>query len=376
MNKFVVALATAVTVLPLVSAPSIAQQEEPSPSVHGIAYVACPEQTKGELDVGCRAPSNLGLGHETVDPEVFILADGASSQMTDNDDLYELAVAASPDDGYLVYSASNGGVSGDMSCALYRTMPGASDRTLTSEDDDCHWPMGWSPDETRLLYVSSYWNGGSALKVVSADTGVVRALMNSGSETAEIWEAGWLTNHEVIYSADPDGRAPGVFTLDLTTGRIEPVFRGWVTGLKVASDRSRVAFWRHNREWTRNNVYVMRPDSGVVENVTRTHRRAETMFAFSPDGRFLAVTSTRPNAETTTVAINVYDLLRGKHHRVVDASRIPVWSYTKLVWSPDGKRIAFQSGGDGRPDAIFTVHRDGSRTRKVVAGPASLHDWN
>jgi Tol biopolymer transport system component len=104
----------------------------------------------------------------------------------------------------------------------------------------------------------------------------------------------------------------------------------------------------------------MNTDGSGLRNVTNT---VTTSFdsAWSPDGRRIAYLEGRIDGAPLTV-VNADGT--GKHPLtpplMVDLG--------PPSWSPDGRTLAFT----GRGGDIYTVHADGTRLRKLTAGPG----WN
>jgi len=100
-----------------------------------------------------------------------------------------------------------------------------------------------------------------------------------------------------------------------------------------------------------------------------------TDFGWSPDGRFLFLTSGFEDAtfvpgpeRSGKIALYVLDTQTGTRTRLTDSVEITVG----VSWAPDGKRLAYAGKGkdDSRPD-IFIVNRDGSGTRRLVNLPTA-----
>jgi eukaryotic-like serine/threonine-protein kinase len=105
---------------------------------------------------------------------------------------------------------------------MWRSRPDGSDRVqLTSAPAVAHLPR-WSPDGTRLVFVSQPDPSGSGeVHVVAADgSGGESVLARPESPSLGYWDACWLPDGSVVL-----GRlsASGLFRFDPQTGRVAPV---------------------------------------------------------------------------------------------------------------------------------------------------------
>jgi tricorn protease-like protein len=114
--------------------------------------------------------------------------------------------------------------------------------------------------------------------------------------------------------------------------------------LSIADEGSLVYISGSGRDTDRTLVWV---DRTGREQPLGTPARPYRIPRLSPDGRLLAVSALND--------IWIYDFSRATLSRLTfdRASDHP-------VWSPDGKRIVFQSARDGRPSNLFWKFADGS----------------
>ena len=181
----------------------------------------------------------------------------------------------------------------------------------------------WSPDGTRLAYVSS---PGPELRIVNADGGgdvVVPGAVPGGfvgidwaPDGRRIAFEGMRGGHRTIYVVNADGSQ--LQDIDLTLPGPESRATGWPTW---SPDGRRLAFSRY-----------------VAYDLTRQETRL-----------WVATLATRDARSITTVEGSIVDL--------------------RPDWSPDGSQIAFLRS-DGQNTDVFVVRPDGSGLRQITHTPA------
>jgi Tol biopolymer transport system component len=91
-------------------------------------------------------------------------------------------------------------------------------------------------------------------------------------------------------------------------------------------------------------------------------RFTENSPAFSPDGRFLLVSSDRSGA---------YQIYRSDAdaNNAVELTKLFGFTVGSPVWSPDGRKIAFDARVDGNPD-LWVMNSDGSQPQRLTTEPS------
>jgi Tol biopolymer transport system component len=80
--------------------------------------------------------------------------------------------------------------------------------------------------------------------------------------------------------------------------------------------------------------------------------------AFSPDGRYFAITAKRKQQEDLVIL----DVKRGREERRIE---VPLNGLETPSWSPDGQQLVF-IGFDGGLSDLFTINRDGTGLRRLT----------
>ena len=258
---------------------------------------------------------------------------------------------------------------------------GAGARPLTTPDSATyHMQPAFSPDGLRLAYAAC-----PVRPVPPCDVHVVAV----GADLRPVGEPRRLTQHRtaihgiawtpdgrsLVYGVSPmfffgEGLASQLWRVPADGGqppeRIEASRLGAFAPAAVPS-RNRLVFAQDRVDF--DILRFVAPD-GETPVVASTF--IDYGPAFSPDGRRIAFESSRSGeAEEIWLAdpngSNVVQLTGGP----VDWRGEPRWRGAP-VWSPDGSRILFASRGDGGNPDLWTVDVDGGALRRVTNDPG--HD--
>jgi tricorn protease-like protein len=271
--------------------------------------------------------------------EIFIMnpTTGARQQITNNGFIDE-APSFSPDNWKLVYASNRS--QGGWELYAYDLKKG-TEQQLTSFDGQARFPV-WSPTpgDGRILFEGRTFESETIINIwmVDAASGDLQKLTDSGADSRPGWSP---DGSQVVF-----GRA----TTD-TTG----------DGRVTANDAS--------------DVYTLDLTSHQEKNLTDTPAFNDFNFAWSPDGEWIAFTSTRFDVNGDG-AINLSDsqdlyLLRADGNKQDTERRIsleagPVFSPS---WSPDGRFILVLVAYNEGQNAIWRYDtRNGNFTRITEPG--------
>jgi Tol biopolymer transport system component len=220
-------------------------------------------------------------------------------------------------------------------------------RTLLSLASPRREELVWSPDGERLAFVDHSEGNGDVFAINRNGSGLLNLSDHPAIDRSPAWapdgeRIAFLSNRgdqQSIYVAGADGSGLTQLAHEATPGHFD-----W------APDGQRIAFERSS-EWFGGSrqVYVLRETDRALRQLTPQpgllHHSGFPRW--SPDGRKLAITSADVGVSAAVRVENLY---------LVDpegSAANPDWSgvvrltdhsgvrHTRLLWSPDGTRLAF-----------------------------------
>jgi Tol biopolymer transport system component len=265
----------------------------------------------------------------------------------------------SPDGRWIAFCADRGG---PVSQIYVIGADGSGEMRLTGSSEDKHTP-DWSTDSKTVRYGSERGDT-TALCAVPAMGGPSRVLMALRAKTIALssdgrraaWTVGEWTRNRIVVGA-VDGTGARAIT-DSSAGYFN---------IAWSPDARQLAVTRIDTTHDLQ-VWVMDADG--------SHSRALTHFpksdgrpqwpAWSPDGKKVAIQSgsyNREHPELSDAYIWVIDVASGNPTRLTTHEK-PRLDETPS-WFPDGKRLAFQSDRTGRME-IWVMNADGTHQRQVT----------
>ncbi len=228
------------------------------------------------------------------------------------------------------------------------------------------WPAAL-PEGRGVLF--AIWKGGR-----SHDEGSIAVLARGETEPRIVLEGGYIPRYArgTLFFVRGGEILAAPFDLERlsTTGRAVPVASG-----VLADPGSGAAQYAVSPEGTLAYVaggvraparrIVLVDRAGTTRAVTQTDR-AYIAPRLSPDGRRLALWTEESETHAWT-----YDLARGTFSRVGSST-----DDHSPMWSPDGKRLAYESGREGIHQVF--VLEEGGTERRVTSGDHHhyLGDWS
>jgi len=247
-------------------------------------------------------------------------------------------------DGKSVIVSTN--ISGRYNLWTYPAAGGAPTQLVTSDDRQDGQVV--SPDGKTVVFESD--RGGGERYDLFAVPAAGGAPVNL-TDTPDISETNAQYSpdgHALAFDRKPATEsAPNIAVMDLADRKVriltheaDPTF-AWRLVAWSADGKSLIAD-RGNVIGTRGSVWRIDVATGKAEELTPAPGEVLTQASdISPDGHYLAVASNIASEQTQA---GLYDLAA---HRFIWLAKTP-WEQTTASFSPDGRRLLFQTNADGR----------------------------
>lgn len=293
--------------------------------------------------------------------------------------------AWSPKKNQIAYTAGPGtwyrrGYRGSSNDDLWLAdVDGKNQRRLTDFNGQDSSPM-WSADGKRVCYVSEQFGGHANIVWKAADGQGAAEQLTKHTQDA-VRQAQISANGEsIVYECGPD-----LFVVSTRTGESrklsiqafaddkvnrEPImtFTNGITGFSPSPDDRHIAIVVHGE------LFLVASGGGKATRLTDSPT-AEHAPVWAPDGKSLLFLSDRNGRE------NIYQLEPDdpEHNEFGKAHRFKVKQLTDfqetvegVMFSPDGKRIAFLRSGK-----LWTMNSDGKEPKVIVSDTyVADYDWS
>ena len=308
--------------------------------------------------------------------EVYAMdADGTSPRNLTQDPAQDVHPAWSPDGRRIAFVSSRSPSSRckpgpgpcwgrDRQSEIYvMNADGSRKRNLTRRAND-DYPT-WSPDGRRIAFLratGSYRHHGYHLYVVNADGSGLRNLM-------QIAAVAYFYSH-LVWS--PDGRTIYFGRYLISTDGSGARKLPYIPLIAVWSPDGRQIAFVGNRPRggpcpckDNSDIYVMNADGSGTRRLTH-NVGYDGGPAWSPDGRKIAFQSNRGFRYRGGMGNGEIYVMNADGSGKRNLTRNPAQDGSPS-WSPDGRRIAFVSNRDGRRPEAHVMNADGSGQRSLAS---------
>lgn len=272
--------------------------------------------------------------------EVYLLdpISGQTTQVTSNQ-WREEGPSFSADNRSMVYASYR--VDGWE--LFVRDMQTKEERQLTRFNGQARFPE-WSPvdGDNRIIFEGRADNGAANIYIINADGSDMRPLTSGNSDSSPAWSP---DGRRVVY-----GHAPQDTDGD---------------GAATGSDSE--------------DVYIVDVASGAARALTDTPAIDEILYAWSPDGMWIAVSAVREDADGNGY-VNLDDA-RGLFLISPDGSQqstpfLQEFSVYSPDWSPDGSQIVFTADVGSQTQVwVYDLNKNGETRQITQSGPYYHTEW-
>jgi len=253
---------------------------------------------------------------------------------------------------------------------IYVINPDGSDEqqlTHALKDEINVGPAAWSPDCRQIVFTKIWTKPKhrSQLYVMAADGADIHPLGRPPAGASD-WSAAWSPDgKELAFVSDRDG-TPDIYTM-----------RADGSSVRRLTESNGKGSWSRNPAWSPSGeaiafdsdrtgieeIYVLTVGSGQVQQLTHTASKGARCrtcegnwtAAWNPDGKKISFSSNRDAIpgkleDPSQWGIYVMNADGSSLHRLTYGDD------AHAIWSPDGKRILFESSREGRKhDGLYAV---------------------
>ncbi len=247
----------------------------------------------------------------------------------------------------------------DSNFEIYSMNADGSDQVRLTDDPGTDALPAWSPDGTKIAFISDRDGGETEIYVMNTDGTDQQNLTNDASrDTAPSWSP---NGTKIVYMSDRSGSAE-IYTMNADGSN--QAYPGGVSAAgsepQFSPDGTKIVFISE-RDGGADEIYIMNADGSNQTRLTDS-AGADAAPAWSPDGSKIAFFSMRgSDPEIYVMNADGTDQTNLTNHAG--------WDYHP-EWSPDGTKITFFSYRSPK-GAVYVMNADGTDQTAVGQQPDS-----
>lgn len=276
----------------------------------------------------------------------------------------------SDDDGLKGKIAFHSGRDGDSE--IFVMNADGTEQTQLTHNDTWEFDPVWSPNGKQLAYISfpADFNGPPVIVVMNADgTGITQLTDNTSRNQNPIRSP---DGKQIAFASNRDGD-PEIYIMDadgsnvrrLTTNAFVLQISAWSPNGKQIAFSNYRDYALYGDKGDLEISFVNVDGTGITQITNNTDDDAGDHASWSPDGKLFTF-SRRAGNFFGGGNYNIFVMnADGTNARQLTGLVGDASNNDNSVWSPNGKRLAFNSTRDGNEE-IYTMKLDGSDQRNLT----------
>jgi Tol biopolymer transport system component len=248
---------------------------------------------------------------------------------------------------------------------IYVMNPDGSQKTRLTNNTSVEVEPKWSPDGTKLLFITDRDGGLTEIYVMDSDGNNQKRITNKADhEASPSWSP---DGTKIIFTSLKNFCCSEIFVINSDgTGETQLTHSGasHESYARWSPDGSKIAFVRNSQA-----IWIMDSD-GNNEKLLTTSAGVISGISWSPDGVKIAF-ATGPDRNLDIFSMNAKD--GSDQIRLTDNPD----DDSDPAWSPDGKKIVFSSLRDAGISEIYRMNSDGTNEERLTNNLVAeiVPDW-